>query len=99
MTVVLREARRTPIAFSLSFRFGYPMTVAVHLVAGCCYESSELASGHRKASDPKRLGNGPPNLVFPRGSYFLVWRGAHDEASRRNYHHLGTVATILERLT
>ena len=99
MTVVLRKTRRTPIAFNRSFRFGYPMTVTVRLVAGRCDETGELTSGHRKASDRKRLGNGPPDLVFPRGSYFLVQRCAHDEASCWNDHHLGTVAAILERLT
>jgi hypothetical protein len=98
MAIVLRKARRLPVALRTFPVFAAAMARTLDPSIGCGNKCCEFAARDSKSSDRKWSRDGYPDLIFRLARRHLARCGAYHETAGRHGHHLGTVATILERL-
>src|SRR5215510_5498306 len=99
MAIVLRKARRLPIALRTFPVFAAAMARSLDPSIGCGNKRCEFAARDGKSSDRKWSRDRYPDLIFRLARRHLARGGAHHEIASRHGHHFGAVRTILEGFT
>src|SRR5262245_51010472 len=99
MAIVLRKARRLPVALRTFPVFAAAMARALDPSIGCGDKRCEFTARDGKSSDRKWSRDGYPDLILRLARRHLARRGAHHEIAGRHGNHFGAVGTIFEGFT